>query len=110
MARKTQPSPVPRIKKRLENVVWTEAEAQKLKQSADRDEKKLGEIIEESRSLGWTEGKYQVFLLTRPEEKSHITLEAALKNSRAGKNSAYVRKQRYASSHRLQHISDLWNL
>ncbi len=101
---------VAKVKHRLDNVSWNPQEAAKLQQSEDKDARRLGKVMEESITAGWNGGVYQVFLLTRPDEPGHITLKAPLKNDRRGRGSAFVRKQRYTSVHKLQHATDVWSI
>lgn len=55
-----------------------------------------------SREHGWDDARYQVFLLTKPGERGHVTLPAAIPNTNRGVGSGFVRKQRYASVAALQ--------
>ena len=93
---------VPRITERRDNVPWTEAEANRLEQSDDRDDRKIAAVIRASQAAGWTEGSYQVFLLTAPGDPRHRTLPQPVPHQTAGRGSAYVRRQRYLSLHQLE--------
>lgn len=107
--REVKPS-IAQVKGRYDNVVWNSREANRLLASKDREDRKLGEVMAKGIAAGWTHGKYQVFLLSRPEDSSHIHLENPLINPRRGKESAFVRKQKYTSIHHLRHANDVWDL
>lgn len=93
---------IPWITKRTDNMDWSLAEEQRLLSSSKSDEKKLGKIMQTARSLGWTEGRYQVFLLSKPGDPRHRTLNQDLPHQTAGRGSAFVQKQRYVSLHDLE--------
>ncbi|MET9326615.1 hypothetical protein [Tsukamurella sp. NPDC003166] len=93
---------VPTILLRRDEVVWSEQEANRLEGSDDRYDRKIAKVIRTSRNAGWSEGRYQVFLLTTPGDSRHRTLPAALPNTRSGRGSAFVQKQRYVALHRLE--------
>lgn len=93
---------VPRILHRRDNVPWTGSEAAALGASADRADRKIAAIITWSRQAGWDDGVYQVFLLTRPGDSDHRTLEAPVQHKTTGRGSAYVQRQRYVSLHALE--------
>lgn len=101
---------VPCIKARYDNVLWNETEADRLKLSEKKEDKKLGKVMASSLEKGWSPGKYQVFLLSRAGDPDHVALEKPLQNDRAGKGSAFVNKQRYTSVHRLRHAENVWDL
>lgn len=62
------------IRRRLDNVDWTDAEAKRLLASSAADDHRLARIITQSRARGWIEGRYQVFELTNSGEVGHLTL------------------------------------
>ncbi|MBD0022542.1 hypothetical protein GII33_13935 [Gordonia pseudamarae] len=94
---------VPKIRHRRDNVTWTDHEAARLAQSNDKNDRKIASVIQTSRAQGWKQsGEYQVFLLSGPGAQDHRTLPAAIPNRSKGLGSAFVRKQRYVSLHRLQ--------
>lgn len=101
---------VAKIKGRVDNVPWGAHEARSLCADADRDHRRLGKIMQSAYDAGWTHGTYQVFFLTEPGEPGHVTLPARIVNDRAGKSSAFVRKQRYTSIHQLRHAATVWDL
>lgn len=103
-------SEIPQIKKRLDNVMWNADEAARLSSSSEREDRRLGAVMQSALSAGWTHGIYQVFLLSSPGDPKHVTLDHPVPNSRRGKDSAFVRKQRYTSIHRLRHADDVWDL
>lgn len=103
-------SEFPMIVDRRDNVEWSDAAADKLETSEDRRDRKIAALIRESRNLGWTDGRYQVFLLTNDQGKSanhegnkdHRSRETPIPHERRGRGTAFVRKQRYVSLHGLQ--------
>lgn len=101
---------IPAIKRRYDNVVWNHTEANRLMDSPSRDDRKLGKIMQNGLDCDWTHGKYQVFILSQPSDPSHVRLPAPLKNDRDGRSSAFVRRQRYTSIHKLRHADDVWDL
>lgn len=101
---------ISRIKVRKDNVVWNSVEAQRLKSSDDRFERKLGIVMEAGLNRGLKHGVYQVFLLSQHGDPEHVQLSTPLKNDRSGRTSAFVRKQRYTSVHELRHASTVWDL
>jgi hypothetical protein len=92
---------VPAVLHRRDNVAWTSEEAERLRASEDRFDRKIAGVIEESRGV-WVEGRYQVFLLTRPGDPAHRRLGGALPHGGSGRGSAFVRRQRYVSLHSLE--------
>lgn len=93
---------VPEILHRRDDVIWSRAEAQKLKGSSLREDRKIGQLIDDQLDDGESDGRYQVFLLTRPGDSRHRTLSNIIKNVRSGKGSAFVTKHRYTSLHSLE--------
>ncbi|MFT4126731.1 MAG: hypothetical protein QM662_10930 [Gordonia sp. (in: high G+C Gram-positive bacteria)] len=94
---------VPKIMHRRDNVIWTDQEATRLQQSQDRNDRKIATVIRASRQAGWVNnGTQQVFLLSRPGAQERRTLPAPIPNRSKGFGSAFVRKQRYVSLHKLQ--------
>lgn len=98
------------IKTRYDNVAWGKDEAKRLLISDSRSDRRLGKVMEDSIDKGWKNGKYQVFILSRPGDPEHVTLNNPLVNVREGKASAFVRKQRYTSIHQLRHAKNVWDL
>ncbi|MFI9381387.1 hypothetical protein [Kutzneria sp. NPDC052558] len=92
---------VPAVLHRRDNVAWTPEEVERLRASDDRFDRKVAGVIEASREV-WVEGRYQVFLLTRPGDPAHRRLGAALPHEGSGRGSAFVRRQRYVSLHVLE--------
>jgi hypothetical protein len=88
---------VPKIRHRRDNVEWTEEEAQRL-DSGDRLDRKVAAVIRHSLALGWA-GRSQVFLLTGPGDPDHRELGSPLGHQG---RSAFTRRQRYVSLHRLE--------
>jgi hypothetical protein len=93
---------VPAVAHRRDNVPWTDEEAARLKRSDDRYDRKIAKVIEVSRAVGWHDGRYQVFLLTRHPAPDHRRLPAAIPHKAVGKGSAFVQRQRYVSLHALE--------
>lgn len=109
-ADKTVKADVPLITKRTDNVDWSMAEQQRLLSSSKSDEKRLGKIMVAARTLGWTDGRYQVFLLSTPGDPRHRTLQQDLPHQTTGRGSAFVQKQRYVSLHDLETATTTANL
>lgn len=93
---------VARVLRRVDNVDWSVAEANRLSASSNAADLRLAKIITTSRAAGWTEGRYQVFELTRPGDPGHLSLSAAVPHNQTGKGSAYTQRQRYTSRERLR--------
>ena len=85
------------VRRRVDNVEWSEAEADRLTASDEADEQRLGEIMSVSRARGWLRGRYQVFFLTRPGEPGHLSPRGPIPNPGKGKGSAFTQRQRYTS-------------
>lgn len=92
---------VPLIRHRRDNVVWTEDHAVELS-AGSREDRKIAAVIRASRREEWTEGVYQVFLLTRPGDADHRVLPSALPHRTSGRGSAFTQRQRYVSLHALE--------
>ena len=105
---------VPKILKRIDDVTWTPEEIGRLMDTHLDEDAKLAEIIKAGRDSHWTGQKQQVFFLTRPDEEGrgqgHLTLSSELKNLRAGRGSAWVRRQRYAPIAALENATTLAEL
>ncbi|AEI11180.1 hypothetical protein [Cellulomonas gilvus] len=101
---------VPLIVHRRDNVEWTDDEAARLLASTDRFDRKIAPLISAFRSAGWTEGRYQVFLLTRPGDARHRALTSPLPHAGVGRGSAFVQRQRYTSLHALEVASSTSDL
>lgn len=101
-ADKTVKADIPFITNRIDNVDWSLAEQHRLLASAKSDEKRMGKIMEVARDLGWTSGRYQVFLLSRAGDPRHRTLGKELSHQTNGRGTAFVQKQRYVSLHDLE--------
>lgn len=97
---------IARIKFKRDDVLWTEEHAEQLMASNNRNERKLGNAIMAARAAGWEGGRYQVFILSSPNEKpphgEHRTLNHPIKHERHGRGSAYTQSQRYTSLHALE--------
>lgn len=98
----------PRIAKlryHRDNVEWSAAEAARLAAltgDAHKPDRKIAAAIIASRTLGWSEGRYQIFLLTGAKDPATITLPAAIPHNHAGKGKGFVQRHRYSSHHSLQ--------
>lgn len=95
-------SEVPGIVRRTDFVRWTDKEAVRLMATGSLEDRRLADIIRASRAAGWIEGRYQVFDLTKPGDPGHLSLPAAIPHGGTGRGSAFVQRQRYTSSARLQ--------
>jgi hypothetical protein len=99
---------IPRIKHRRDDVLWNAQEAQRLAASSDRNDRKISTIIlatlaeNDANGHPWSEGAYQVFLLSRPGDNDHRTLQSPILHTKTGRGSAFVRRHRYVSLHSLQ--------
>nr|WP_210728440.1 hypothetical protein [Cellulomonas septica] len=93
---------IPRVVERRDNVDWTEESAARLAGSSDRTDRRIGALIAAARAAGWTEGRYQVFLLTRPGDPAHRALPSPLPHREAGRGSGFVRRQKYVALHGLE--------
>jgi hypothetical protein len=92
---------LPAVLHRRDDVEWSAEEAERLRSSSDRFDRKIAAVIDASGSR-WTAGRYQVFLLTGPGDPRHRRLSRALPHKGAGRGSAYVQRQRYVSLHALE--------
>ncbi len=92
---------IPAVLHRRDNVEWTSEEASRLRASEDRFDRKIAAAVDASRST-LADGRYQVFLLTRPGHPHHRQLSADLPHSGTGRGSAFVQRQRYVSLHSLE--------
>jgi hypothetical protein len=93
---------IPKIIHRRDYVDWTVDEADRLEKSDDKYDRKVGAVIRQSRVSGWTEGRYQVFLLSRAGDSAHRMLAAPLPHHGSGPGSAYTQRQRYVALHSLE--------
>jgi len=93
---------IPLVRHRRDAVEWTEDSATRLRTSNDRNDRKIASVIEASRQLGWTEGVYQVFLLTQPGDPDHRCLPSPVPHRVQGRGDAYTQRQRYVALHALE--------
>lgn len=93
---------VPRITHRRDNVVWNSHEQARLASSSDREDRKIGAVMAAALASGWTEGAYQIFLLTQHGDPAHRRLPKVLEHEGSGRGSAFVQRQRYVSLHALE--------
>ncbi len=92
-----------------DNVEWSQSESARLSAltgDAHKNDRKIGSAIAASRSLGWTEGRYQIFLLSSVGHPKHIQLKGAIPHLQKGRGSAFVQRHRYVSHHTLQSATD----
>jgi hypothetical protein len=66
------------IRERIDNLEWTPAESRRLRGTGDRRDQWIADVIDESRSNGWLEGRYQLFPLSGPGEPLHWTRKTAI--------------------------------
>jgi hypothetical protein len=92
---------VAKVLDRQDDVPWTSSEVGRLMGTRDPRDRRLADIIKQSRARGWVEDRYQVFFLTAPDASGradgHVTLERAISNTRTGRGSAWVQRQRYVT-------------
>lgn len=93
---------VPLITHRRDNVVWSEQHALELEKSSERNDRRIARVIRASRAKGWTDGVYQVFLLTSPGNPNHRSIPRPLPHRATGRGSAFTQRQRYVSLHALE--------
>lgn len=97
---------IAKIAVHFDAVDWNKKNSKRLLGSANQDERILGGVISASMGLGWTNSAYQVFILSAPSAPETVTLPNAIKHSRRGRGSAFVRGQRYLSLSELQSAGD----
>lgn len=88
-----------------DNVEWSAVEAARLTAlsgPAHRFDRQIGAAITASRSAGWTEGRYQIFLLSKDTDPATITLPSPIPHTHSGKGKGFVRRHRYTSHHSLR--------
>ncbi|SFA83298.1 hypothetical protein SAMN05216266_101715 [Amycolatopsis marina] len=90
---------LPAVLHRRDNVEWTSEEAERLRTSGDRYDRKIAEVIDKAPRV---DGRCQVFLLTGPGHPKHRQLSACLPHDVFGRGSAFVQRQRYVSLHSLE--------
>jgi len=95
---------IPSVQYRRDNVEWSSEEVARLRASEDRYDRKIAEVVAAS-GEPWLEGRYQVFLLTKPGDPKHRQLPVALPHGGSGRGSAFVQRQRYVSLHALETAS-----
>ena len=105
---------VPKVLERIDHVAWSSDEIGRLMATGAARDKRIAEIIRESRQRGWVDDEYQLYLLTDPDRdgraRGHVTLSAPIPQPRRGRGSAWVRRQRYAATSALEEaktVSDL---
>jgi hypothetical protein len=90
-----------KILERLDHVSWKPEEIQRRIGIGTDRERRIGEAIRDSRAAGWVDDEYQLFLLTQNDsfgiQKGHVHLVSPVPQTRRGRGSAWVHKQRYAS-------------
>jgi hypothetical protein len=92
---------IPAVLHRRDDIEWTAEEAERLRTSADRFDRKIAAVIDATGEQS-VAGRRQVFLLTSPGDQRHRQLGEALPHTGAGQGSAFVQKQRYVSLHSLE--------
>ncbi|MFD6567291.1 hypothetical protein [Micromonospora profundi] len=81
---------------------WSLGEINRLRSTGQTRDAQVADIIEASRKLGWTDGRYQVFGLTRPGTEGHLTLRQPVPHLARGRGSAFTQGQRYIVRDRLR--------
>lgn len=92
-----------------DNVEWTATEAARLSGltgDAHRNDRKIGAAIHASHAAGWTNGRYQIFLLGNVRDPRTIGLKAGIPHLQRGRGSAFVQRHRYVSHHSIQSARD----
>lgn len=92
---------VPAVLHRRDDVEWTVDEANRLRTSSDRFDRRIADLIVTSIPTRGG-GRYQTFLLTAPGHPAHRQLAAPLPHGGTGRGSAFVQKQRYVALHALE--------
>lgn len=93
---------IPKILHRRDDVLWTSSNASALLKSDDRNDRKIGRLIEATPKEVWHAGSYQVFLLSGPGNPAHRQLEAPIPHRTQGRGTAFTQRQRYVSLHALE--------
>ncbi|MDH3050081.1 hypothetical protein QEN42_09365, partial [Gordonia alkanivorans] len=96
---------VARLRHHRDNVEWSTAEAARLTALAGpthKFDRQIGAAIAACRRDGWTEGRYQIFMLSKAEDPTTITLTAPIPHTQTGRGQGFVRRHRYISHHSLQ--------
>ncbi|WP_223885328.1 hypothetical protein [Nocardia colli] len=105
---------VARILHHRDNVEWSSAEATRLSGltgDSHRNDRKIGAAINASlASPTWSDGRYQVFILSSTGHPGHIELKAAIPHLPCGRGRAFVQRHRYVSHHALQSAKDTSSL
>lgn len=104
---------IPEILDRRDRIPWTENEAQRLEKTGNPDDRKVAEVIRETRKLTnlngeplYAAGSYQVFILSNSSDIARTkTMNKPIRHTKTGKGSAYVRKHRYCSIGSILHAS-----
>lgn len=102
------------ILERDDHVAWAPTEVGRRIRLGTPHDRRIAEIIRDSRTTIWTGTEYQLFLLSRPDnagrEKGHVTLPAPIVQTKRGRGSAWVQRQRYVSLSALQSASSVADL
>ncbi|MFG1881231.1 hypothetical protein [Micromonospora sp. NPDC049102] len=93
---------MPKIVFRVDNVDWSAGEINRLRVTGQARDARVADIIEASRKLGWTDGRYQVFGLTEPGMRGHLSLRQPVPHLARGRGSAFTQGQRYVVRDRLR--------
>lgn len=101
---------VPRIRRRVDNVPWTDQAAAHLEKSSDPDDLRLASVIRASRAAGWTEGRYQLFELSHHGDPDHTRLRQPIPHTETGRGKAFTQNQRYTLLDRMKTAKTTANL
>lgn len=92
---------IPKVVQVLDHVAWTAEEIGRRFTTHTTEDERIGRIISAARERGWDGDEYQLILLTSPGEAGrrdgHVSLATPVPNTRRGRGTAWVRRQRYAS-------------
>lgn len=104
---------LPAIEYQVDDMPWTPSTIADLYRQGDSRSQRLAKVITAARAAGWDGDRYQVFLLTDPgagSPSSHRQLRQTLPNTRHGRGSAWVQRQRYVALDRLLGATSLGEL
>lgn len=94
---------IAQVVSRRDRVPFSSEEVGRLMATKETADKRLALVMKNARANGWDDPTYQVFVLTKPGEKGHVTLDAPITHQTGG--GAYTQGQRYATLADLQRAS-----
>lgn len=89
----------PRIMLRIQDVEWTEENAERLRTSGDPTDELMASLIETTIRLRDREpgARHDVFLLSAPDDPKTFVLPHVIAHDTRGRGSAWTQRQRYVS-------------